>query len=155
MLVVRVSFIMQSFKQLNKTYKCKQKNYNILASINLTSSQSFVLHLASMYFSWCQHFHLILFLLFSRLCMHQCPTFWLKLVDSICGLYGMYFFDYFAFNFCMMAQVFFCQIFFFLLIGIHPMQGWTATTRHEVTRKKKKHKKDYRRQKICLQRTYS
>ena len=27
-------------------------------------------------------------------------------------------------------------IFFFFLIGIHPMQGWTATTRHGVTRKK-------------------
>ena len=25
---------------------------------------------------------------------------------------------------------------FFFLIGIHPMQGWTATTRHGVTRKK-------------------
>ena len=24
---------------------------------------------------------------------------------------------------------------FFFLIGIHPMQGWTATTRHGVTRK--------------------
>ena len=24
----------------------------------------------------------------------------------------------------------------FFLIGIHPMQGWTATTRHGVTRKK-------------------
>ena len=101
---------MQSFKQLNKTYKCKQKNYNILTSINLTSSQSFVLHLASMYFSWCQHFHLILFLLFNRLCMQQSPTFCLKLVDSVCGLNELYFFDYFAFNFCMMAQVFFCQI---------------------------------------------
>ena len=83
---------MQSFKQLNKTDKCKQKNYNILASINLTSSQSFVLHLASMHFSWCQHFHLILFLLFNRLCMQQSPTFCLKLVDSVCGLYGLYFF---------------------------------------------------------------
>ena len=34
--------------------------------------------------------------------------------------------------------------FFFFLIGIHSMQGWTATTRHEVTwrkKKKKKHKK--------------
>ena len=26
--------------------------------------------------------------------------------------------------------------FFFFLIGIHPMQGWTATKRHGVTRKK-------------------
>ena len=26
--------------------------------------------------------------------------------------------------------------FFFFLIGIHPMQGWTATTRHGVTKKK-------------------
>ena len=25
---------------------------------------------------------------------------------------------------------------YFFLIGIHPMQGWTATTRHGVTRKK-------------------
>ena len=25
---------------------------------------------------------------------------------------------------------------FFFLIGIHSMQGWTATTRHRVTRKK-------------------
>ena len=25
---------------------------------------------------------------------------------------------------------------FFSLIGIHSMQGWTATTRHEVTRKR-------------------
>ena len=30
----------------------------------------------------------------------------------------------------------------FFLIGIHPMQGWKATKRHGVTRKKK-HKKDY------------
>ena len=27
--------------------------------------------------------------------------------------------------------------FFFFLIGIHPMQGWTATTSHGVKRKKK------------------
>ena len=27
--------------------------------------------------------------------------------------------------------------FFFFLIGIHSMQGWTATTRHGVTRKKR------------------
>ena len=27
-------------------------------------------------------------------------------------------------------------IFLFFLIGIHSMQGWTATTRHGVTRKK-------------------
>ena len=40
------------------------------------------------------------------------------------------------------------------LIGIHSMQGWTATTRHGVTRKEA-HKKDYRIQKICLERTYS
>ena len=43
---------------------------------------------------------------------------------------------------------------FFFLIGIHSMQGWTATTRHGVTRKKKR-KKDYKLQKICLERTYS
>ena len=29
----------------------------------------------------------------------------------------------------------FWDFFFFFLIGIHPMQGWTATTRHGVTRK--------------------
>ena len=29
----------------------------------------------------------------------------------------------------------FCFFFFFNLIGIHSMQGWTATTRHGVTRK--------------------
>ena len=28
------------------------------------------------------------------------------------------------------------QFTFFLLIGIHAMQGWTATTRHAVTRKR-------------------
>ena len=38
--------------------------------------------------------------------------------------------------------------FFFFLIGIHPMQGWTATTRHGVTIKKKNKEQ-------CLQRTYS
>ena len=27
------------------------------------------------------------------------------------------------------------RLFYFFLIGIHPMQGWTATTRHGVTRK--------------------
>ena len=43
---------------------------------------------------------------------------------------------------------------FFFLIGIHSMQGWTATTRHGFI-KKKKHKKDFRLQKICLERTYS
>ena len=33
-------------------------------------------------------------------------------------------------------QISWChQIFFFFLIGIHSMQGWTATTRHGVTRK--------------------
>ena len=42
---------------------------------------------------------------------------------------------------------------FFFLIGIHSMQGWTATTRHGVTRKGEK--KDYRIQKIYLERTYS
>ena len=41
----------------------------------------------------------------------------------------------------------------FLLIGIHSMQGWTASTRHGVTRKEAQ--KDYRVQKICLERTYS
>ena len=29
------------------------------------------------------------------------------------------------------------SVFFFFLIGIHPMQGWTATTRHGVTIKKR------------------
>ena len=42
----------------------------------------------------------------------------------------------------------------FFLIGIHSMQGWTATTRHGVTRKEAQ-KKDYKIQKICLERTYS
>ena len=28
-------------------------------------------------------------------------------------------------------------MFFSFLIGIHSMQGWKATTRHEVTKKKK------------------
>ena len=43
--------------------------------------------------------------------------------------------------------------FLFFLIGIHPIQGWTATIRHGVT--KKKQKKDHRIQKIWLERTYS
>ena len=45
------------------------------------------------------------------------------------------------------------NFFFFFLIGIHLMQGWTATMTHGV--KEKKYKKDYRIQKICLERTYS
>ena len=44
--------------------------------------------------------------------------------------------------------------FFFFLIGIHSMQGWTATSRHGVTRKKKKAQKRLQLQKICLERTY-
>ena len=43
----------------------------------------------------------------------------------------------------------------FFLIGIHPMQGWTATMRLGVASKKRKLKKDYRIKKICLERTYS
>ena len=43
--------------------------------------------------------------------------------------------------------------FFLKKIGIHSMQGCTATTSHRVTRKKAQ--KDYRIQKICLERTYS
>ena len=41
----------------------------------------------------------------------------------------------------------------FFLIGIHTMQGWTATTRHGVTRKEAQ--KDYSIQEICLERTCS
>ena len=39
----------------------------------------------------------------------------------------------------------------FFLIGIPSMQGWTATMRHG----EKKHKKDYRINKICLERTFN
>ena len=34
--------------------------------------------------------------------------------------------------------VFHVRLTFFFLIGIHSMQGWTATTRHVVTRKRKR-----------------
>ena len=50
------------------------------------------------------------------------------------------------------CSVFF--FFFFFLIEIHSMQGWTATTRG-MELQEKKHKKDYRVQKIYLERTYS
>ena len=43
--------------------------------------------------------------------------------------------------------------FLFFLIGIHSMQGWTAARGMEL--QEKKDKKDYRIQKICLERTYS
>ena len=42
----------------------------------------------------------------------------------------------------------------FFLIGIHSMQGWTATTQG-MELQEKKHKKNYRIQKICLGKTYS
>ena len=41
----------------------------------------------------------------------------------------------------------------FFLIGIHSMQGWTTSTKHGVTREEAQ--KDYRIQKICLERTYN
>ena len=40
-----------------------------------------------------------------------------------------------------------------ILIRINSMQGWTATTRHGVT--KKEAQKDKSIQEICLERTYS
>ena len=42
---------------------------------------------------------------------------------------------------------------FFFLIGVHSMQGWTAFTRHGVTRKEAQ--KRLRIQNICLERNYS
>ena len=40
------------------------------------------------------------------------------------------------------------------LIGIHSMQGWTATTRHGVTRKRFAKAKDLSTQEIPLEGTY-
>ena len=41
----------------------------------------------------------------------------------------------------------------YFLIGIHSMQGWTATTKHGV--KEKEAQRDYSIQEICLERAYS
>ena len=51
--------------------------------------------------------------------------------------YGVSFFDFPNLQeiFTLPELQVFLEIFFFSLIGIHPMQGWTATTRHGVTRK--------------------
>ena len=90
MLVLRVSCLMQFFSQLNKIYKRKRENYNILVSINLASSQSIVSYIASAHFNWCRHFDAILFLLFNRLCffcVQQFPTF--------CSFHFMWNTDYF------------------------------------------------------------
>ena len=74
MLVLRVSCLMQFFSQLNKIYKHKRENYNIVVSINLASSQSIVSYIASAHFNWCRHFDAIFFLLFNRLCFFLCAT---------------------------------------------------------------------------------
>ena len=48
----------------------------------------------------------------------------LIVLDSLCEVFGG-----------PVTTDFISTIFFFFLIGIHPLQGWTATTRHGVTRK--------------------
>ena len=91
-LVLRVSCLTQSFSQLNKIYKRKRKNYNIVVSINLKSSQSFVSYLTNAYFNWCQNFNTTLFLLFNRLCSLYAAlsnySFKHNRHYFVCGLYG-------------------------------------------------------------------
>ena len=101
-MLLRVSCLTQSFSQLNKIYKRKQKNYNLVVSINLTLSKSFVSFLAGAYFSWCRHFDTVLFLLFNRLCFLYATISNFSFEHSrqrfVCGLYGTYFFYYFSFH---------------------------------------------------------
>ena len=67
---------------------------------------------------------LILLLLFQIIKIHQCCGF--TFTNFLCFL---------------MATNALTTTFFFFSIGIHPMQGWTATTRHGVKRKKKAQKR--------------
>ena len=95
MSVLRVSCLTQSFSQLNQIYKRWRKNYNMVVSINLTSSSSFVSNLASAYFNWCRHFDTILFLLFKRFCCLYAAICNFSFKHSrqrfVCVLYGSHF----------------------------------------------------------------
>ena len=94
-LMLRVSCLTQSFSQLNKIYKRSRKNYNILTSINLRSSQSFVSYLARAYFNCSRQIHTISFLLFNRFCSLYAAISNFSLKHSrqrfVCGLYGTHF----------------------------------------------------------------
>ena len=84
-------------------------------------------------------FHLFFLFLPEPISPHFFVSYCLSLLPSIGFSFLLSVLSFFLFRMSLCFSVYYFFLFFFcFLIGIHSMQGWTATTRHGVTRERSK-----------------